>query len=403
MRTDTVPNSTPAESEQAAEHIPLCVPEIRGREWEYVKDCLDSGWVSSAGAFVNRFEEAVAGRVGVRHAVATVNGTAALHIALLLAGVEPDDEVLVSDLTFIAPANAVRYAGAHPVFIDAEPEYWQMDPTKLGDFLTKECLVRDGRLVNRATGRRVRAVLPVDVLGHPCDLEPILELARRHDLPVVEDATEALGAEYRGVPVGRRADIACFSFNGNKIVTTGGGGTIVTDRAEWAERARHLTTQARQDPLEYIHDEVGYNYRLPNLLAAVGCAQMERLGTYVVRKRQIALRYSDALAGVPGIQTPREAVWARSNFWMYTVCIDAARYGVGSRALLKQLADRRIQSRPLWQPMHLSPAQAGSQAYRCEVSARLYRDALSLPCSVGLTEAQAERVIAVVAQLSCGR
>jgi len=373
--------------------VPLCVPEIRGHEWAYVKECLDTNWVSSVGPFVDRFECMTAEIVGTRHAVATVNGTAALHIALLVAGVQPDDEVLVSTLTFIAPANAIRYVGAWPVFMDAEPAYWQMDPQKTVDFLTRECHWRDGALWNRATGRRVRAILPVHILGHPCDLDPVLDLARRYDLPVIEDATEGLGARYKGRPVGSLGDIAALSFNGNKIITTGGGGMIVTDRQDWARRARYLTTQAKDDPLEYIHHEIGYNYRLSNVLAALGVAQLEQLADYVAAKRRIAAQYTARLAHVPGITTPQEAPWAFSTFWLYTILVDAGRYGLDSRSLMRRLKAARIEARPFWHPIYRLRPYQGCPAYRIEVADRLYEQGLSLPCSVGLTAEQLERVL----------
>ena len=268
--------------------IPLSVPCLAGNEWAYVKECLDTNWVSSVGAFVDRFEGMAAAALGVGHAVATMNGTAALHIALKLAGVEADDEVVVSDLTFIAPANVVRYLGAWPVFVDAEPRYWQMDPQKLRDFLRKECDFAGGTLKNRHTGRRVAALLPVHILGHPCDMDPILEEAGAFGLPVVEDATESLGVRYNGRPAGSFGRMACLSFNGNKILTTGGGGMLVTNDAELARRARHLTTQAKDDTVEYIHGEVGFNYRLTNVLAAIGVAQMEQLESHVADKRATA-------------------------------------------------------------------------------------------------------------------
>ena len=373
--------------------IPLSVPEIRGNEWKYVKECLDTAWVSSGGSFVDRFERSVAEYVGAKHAVATVNGTAALHTALLLTGVQPDDEVLVSTLTFIAPANAIRYVGAWPVFIDAEPEFWQMDPNLVADFLTRGCQAKAGGLFNRKTGRRVRAILPVDILGHPVNLDPILELANRYGLAVVEDATESLGAEYKGARVGSLAPIACFSFNGNKIITTGGGGMIVTNDTRWAERARYLTTQAKDDEVEYIHAEVGFNYRLTNIQAAMGVAQMEQLDSYVKAKSRIAGNYSEALRSVPGLTTMAQAPWARSTFWMYVVLVDPVRYGMTSRDLLGSLAARRIQTRPLWQPIHLSGAHRGSVVLDAPVAERLNRCALSLPCSVGLSDDEQAAVI----------
>lgn len=376
--------------------IPLCVPEIRGNEWAYIKECLDTSFVSSVGPFVDRFERELAMRVGTRYAVATVNGTAALHIALLVSGVQPDDDVLVSTLTFIAPANAIRYVGAWPVFVDAEPDYWQMDPQKTMDFLQKDCIWSNGELRNKTTGRRVKAIIPVHILGHPVDMDPILEVARKYNLVVIEDATESLGAKYKHRMVGNLGDIACFSFNGNKIITTGGGGMIVTDNEAWARKSQYLTTQAKDDPLEFVHGGVGYNYRLTNIQAAMGVAQLERLGKYIGIKRRIAETYVASLRDVPGVTSMREAAWAFSVFWMFTVLIDEAQFGMDSRALLRHLDANKIQTRPLWQPSHLSPAHRGMRATDCAVAERLNRDAISLPCSVWLTREEQSRVIAAV-------
>ncbi len=381
-----------------SQFIPLCVPQIRGNEWKYIKECLDTNWVSSVGSYVDRFESELARYVGAKYAVATVNGTSALHIALLLAGVGTDDEVLTSTLTFIAPANAIRYVAAWPVFIDAEPAYWQIDPQKVVDFLEKECQWRNKSLHNKSTGRRVKAILPVHLLGHPVDMDPIREVARKFDLTVIEDATESLGAKYKGHMVGRFGDLSCFSFNGNKLITTGGGGMITTDNEDLAKKAKYLTTQAKDHPIEYIHHEVGYNYRLPNILAAMGVAQMEVLEEYIQAKRHIASIYRDALRTVPGITCMGEAQWAFSTHWMYTVLIDEGRYGMDSRQLLNRLAERGIQARPLWQPLHLSKAHEDCQAYQCERAEDLYRQALSLPCSVGITRDEQEVVAASVAE-----
>ena len=375
------------------EFVPLIVPEIRGNEWAYVKECLDTNWVSSVGSYVERFERMVAERAGAKFAVATTNGTAALHIALLLAGVEQNDEVLVSSLTFIAPANTIRYVGAWPVFIDADPSYWQIDPQRIEDFLEHDCVWQKGTLIRKGTGRRVRAILPVHILGHPVDLDAIQQIAERFALPVVEDATEGLGAQYRNRSLGGIGDVGCFSFNGNKIITTGGGGMLVTNRQDWAERARYLTTQAKDDPIEYVHGTVGYNYRLTNLLAAMGCAQMENLDAYIEAKRSIAARYQAALGCIPGITTPSEAEWATSTYWMYTIRIDERQTGIDARTLLRALHAKKIQTRPLWQPMHLSPAHSSHQHPPCPVAEALHGSALSLPCSVGLSEADQDRVI----------
>jgi perosamine synthetase len=379
-----------------ADFIPLIVPEIRGNEWKYVKECLDTNWVSSVGSYVDRFERTVAEQVGTKYAIATVNGTAALHIALLLAGVQPEDEVVVSSLTFIAPANAIRYVGAWPIFIDTEPRYWQIDPAGVVNFLDEGCRWDGRELRNRRTGRRVKAILPVHILGHPVDLDPILAVATKYSLPVLEDATECLGARYRGKCLGGLGHLGCFSFNGNKIITTGGGGMLVTNNAEWAVRARYLTTQAKDDPIEYVHNAIGYNYRLTNLLAAMGCAQMEQLDMFVEAKRQIAKRYQEALASLPGVCLPEEAEWAFSTFWMYTVLIDDNKSRINSRELLRELAARKIQARPLWQPIHRSPAHNPSGSPSCPNSEALHRQAISLPCSVGLTRSGQGHVIDVL-------
>ena len=379
--------------------IPLCVPEIRGNEWAYIKECLDTNWVSSVGEYVDRFERALADASGARFGVATSSGTSALHTALMVAGVEADDEVLVSTLTFIAPVNAIRYVGAWPVFIDAEPNYWQMDTARVAQFLEQSCERRGSALYDRATNRRVRALLPVHVMGHPVDMAPLLELARRYDLIVIEDATESLGARYRGTPVGHMGDVACFSFNGNKLITTGGGGMLVTDREDWARRAKYLTTQAKDDPVEFEHGAVGYNYRLTNIQAAMGVAQMEQLDDYLAAKRRIAERYAAALADVPGLTVMRQAPWAQSAWWLYTVLVDAVSFGMDARALMRHLGAQKIQTRPLWQPIHQSkPYRDMTPALGCPVSERLHAQALSLPCSVGLQAEQQTRVIdAIVA------
>ena len=375
--------------------IPLCVPEIRGNEWKYIKECLDTNWVSSAGKYVDLFEQQVAAYVGTRYGVATVNGTAALHIALKVAGVQPDDEVLVSSLTFIAPVNAIAYCGAYPVFIDAEPATWNMDPEKVHDFLTRECHYTSGQLVNKRTGRAVRGILPVDILGHSVDMDPILDLARQYDLFVVDDATECVGAEYKGRKVGQLGDIACFSFNGNKIITAGGGGMIVTDNKEWAKRAKQLTTQGRDDALdlEYIHHEIGYNYRLTNIQAAMGVAQLEQLEEFIKAKRRVAACYTQQLSEVNGIAPPREAPWAKSTFWLYTILVDKNQYGSSSREVLGHLSGFGIQARPLWMPIHRQRPYLDCQAYRIEVADRLYDQAVSLPCSVGITSEEIDCVV----------
>jgi len=385
-----------AQGRPVTARIPNAVPFLGGNEWKYVKECLDTNWVSSVGPFVDRFEREVAEYVGVPHAIATVNGTAALHVALLGAGVRPGDEVLVPTLTFIATANAVRYCGAFPLFVDSDPVSWGMDAAKVADFFARECHATPQGPVNRATGRPVRALLPVDLYGHPADLDALLEVGERAGVAVVEDATEALGARYKGRRVGAAGRAGCLSFNGNKIITAGGGGMILTHDAALAARARALTTQSRVDPHEWIHDEVGFNYRLTNLQAALGVAQLEQLERFVDTKRATAAAYSTALGRLGGVTPFGEAPWAFSNFWMYSVLLDPEAYG-DVRALVRAGAGAGIGLRPLWHPLHRQPAFAGCGAYRIEVAERLYARGVSLPCSVGITAAERERVVAFVA------
>ena len=379
--------------------IPLAEPLIERDSWEKVRECLESGWVSSLGPAVEQLEQAIAVYVGAKYAVATCSGTAALHLALLVEGVRPDDEVLVSDLTFIAPANVVRYIGAWPRFVDAEPEYWQMDPEILGNFLRNDCTSKGGELSNRATGRRIGAVLPVHVLGHPVNLEEIRSVAHEFGLPVVEDATESLGASYSGLRVGSSADTACFSFNGNKIITAGGGGMMVTDDERKASKARYLASQAKDDSVEYIHRAVGFNYRLSGIQAALGCAQMDRLDQFVESKRKIAGEYVRNLSEIPGVAFMREASWAFSTYWLSTILIDEQVTRVGSRSMMMHLGSRGIQARPLWQSLHLSPAHQDRGQSPCPVSEQLHQQALCLPSSVGLTGEQQKRVVEAIHEL----
>lgn len=376
--------------------IPLCEPRLAGNERAYLLECLESGWISSVGPFVSRFEREVARVAGVPHALATASGTAALHLALRALGVGAGDAVAVSTLSFVAPANAVRYVGASPIFVDAEPRYWQLDTSRLAAFLDDECERTPLGCLHRATGLQLRAVIAVHVLGHPVDLSALAELCRHHGLFLVEDGAEALGACCHGRPVGGQGDVGCFSFNGNKTVTTGGGGALVTADAALASRARHLATQAKLDPLESVHDEVGFNYRLNSLQAAVGCAQLEQLGELLSRKREIADHYADALVDLPGVSWQGRAPWADSSHWLTAVRIGPADFGCDARELHARLRAERVETRPLWQPLHRSPAHAGAKAVGGRVAEELQREVLCLPSSPGLAVADLERVVEAI-------
>lgn len=330
-------------------------PCFGGREWDYVKDCLDTGWVSSVGSYVDRFEAMLAERSDVPRAIATVNGTAALHMCLLLAGVEAGDEVIIPTLTFVATANAVRYCGATPHFVDSSYETLGMDAARLQSYLARIAERRGESWINRGTGRRLAAILPVHIFGHPVDLDALAELSRDLGITLIEDAAESLGSLYKGRPLGRVGRLAALSFNGNKTITTGGGGAILTSDPALGDRAKHLTTTARlRNGWRFDHDAVGYNYRLPNINAALGCAQLEQLDGFIARKRALALRYAEAFADLKGVAFFREPTFATSNYWLNTVLLDVER-AAERDAILTATNERGLQTRPAWTLMHRLP------------------------------------------------
>ncbi len=372
--------------------IPLSEPAQQGRELEYVTDCLQSGWVSSNGEYIGRFERALAAYVGVGHAVACNCGTSALHVSLILAGVRANDEVIVPAVTFIAPVNAVRYVGAFPVFVDCD-EYCGMDAAAVRRFLAEECAEADGIMTNRTTGRRIAAVIPVHVFGTPVDMDALLDLADEYSLAVIEDASEALGSSYKGRRCGGLAPLGCLSFNGNKIVTSGGGGAILTDDNALAQGARSLTTQAKEAGIEYIHHTVGYNYRMNNVLAALGLAQLETLDERVATKRANFAEYERALGEAGASRLLQQPAWSDANCWFYAYqCTDAP----AKDGLLRACLAADIQARPLWYPNHLQTPYMGMQAYQVERALWFYERLVNLPCSVTLTRDEIARVVAVI-------
>lgn len=327
-------------------------PSFNGKEWLYLKECLDSTFVSSVGKFVDRFELELAEFTGAKHAVAVVNGTAALHIALKLAGVAAGDEVLIPALTFVATANAVAYCGAIPHFVDSEATTLGIDAAKLRDYLVSHTEQRANQCVNRTSGRIIRAMVPMHAFGHPVNLDELLAIARDFKLALVEDAAESLGSYYHGQHTGTFGLMGTLSFNGNKTITTGGGGTILTDDAELARHAKHLTTTAKlPHRWEYRHDEIGFNYRLPNLNAALGCAQLEQLPKMLAAKRELFRRYQAAFAPVTGVKLIAEPEQCRSNYWLQTLLLDAER-AVQRDQVLQASNDAGFMTRPAWALMH---------------------------------------------------
>lgn len=344
---------------RGSEPYALHEPSFQGREWEYVKECLDTGWVSSVGKYVDRFEEQLAQYTGSRFAVATVNGTASLHICLILAGVERDDEVLIPSLTFVATANAVAYCNATPHFVDSEEISLGVDAEKLGAYLAEICETRNGHTFNRRTGARIKAFVPMHVFGHPVDLEPLAELCRRYNIALIEDCAESLGSLYKGRHTGHWGLLAALSFNGNKIITTGGGGAIFTNNESLAKHAKHLTTTAKvRHAWRFEHDEIGYNYRLPNINAALGCAQLEQIDEFLARKRALAEKYATVFSSMAGFRILLEPSYARSNYWLNAIIFDRPNFSA-REDLLEKLQKEKIFSRPIWEPLHTLKIYAG--------------------------------------------
>lgn len=364
--------------------VGLHEPIFVGQEWAFVKECLDTGWVSSVGKFVDRFERQLADYTGVARAVAVVNGTAALHICLILAGVRENDEVLVPALTFVATANAVSYCKAIPHFVDCEERTLGLDPAKLADYLSEIVEIKDGESWNRITNRRIAAVVPMHAFGHPVDLDPLVEVCNRFGLFLIEDAAESLGSFYKGQHTGHHGRLSALSFNGNKIVTTGGGGAILTDDIELAQFAKHLTTTAKvPHRWEFKHDHVGYNYRLPNINAALGCAQLEKLPWFLEQKRNLANRYQHAFSGMVGVKFFTEAEFAESNYWLNVLLFDDS-YADSLEGFLTASNDQGIMTRPAWTLMPDLPMYRSCPKMDLSVSKSLACRLVNIPSSVKL-------------------
>lgn len=368
----------------AEQHVPstLHEPLFDGNEQKYVAECIQSSWVSSVGSFVDRFESMMAEITGAAQAVAVVNGTAALQLALRLVGVEANDEVLVPALTFIATANAVSYCGAIPHFVDCELTTLGVDSLKLGDYLKETALVESDGAYNRLTGRRIRAIVPVHTFGHPVDLDPLLELCARYRLEMVEDAAEALGTYYKGRHAGTLGRIGIFSYNGNKIVTTGGGGCLVFQNPEDGRLAKHLSTTARRPHRwEYAHDAIGYNFRMPNLNAALGCAQLESLPRFLAAKRSLASAYRAAFQPLAGLRFVDEPAFARSNWWLNALLLDK-QLAACRDELLERSNSAGVMTRPAWVLLHRLPMYSSCPRMDLSTAVDLEQRLVNIPSSV---------------------
>ena len=380
------------------EFIALSVPNLKGNELKYVTDAVETEWVSTAGPYVSDFEKKIAEYVKMPGAVSTQNGTSALHVSLLLSGVTREDAVIVPTLTFIAAVNPTKYIGAEPIFMDCDDSLC-LDPIKLRRFCEEECDFKDGKLIDRATGRHIKAMVVVHVFGNMADMEAIMDIANEYNIKVVEDATEALGTyytegRYAGKFAGTIGDFGCYSFNGNKIITTGGGGMIVANDDALLSHAKHLTTQAKADQANFIHDEIGFNYRMTNLQAALGLAQLEQLEDFIKTKERNYHLYKDAVDKMLGlhVQDFREGI--RSNYWFYSVVFENDENGRDH--LIEALKEAHIQSRPIWGLISDQLPYEGSRTFELEKAPWYWRRVVNVPCSTNLDEAGVNRVLEVI-------
>jgi perosamine synthetase len=380
--------------------IPLHEPIFSGNEIKYLTECIETAWVSTAGKFVNLFEDNICEYTGAKYAVACASGTAALHVSLRVVGVMPGDEVIVPSLTFIAPVNAVKYCNANPIFMDAD-DFYNIDVQKTIDFINQETKFRAGSTYNKTTRNRISAIVPVHVWGNAVLLDELVALCKGRNIALIEDASEGLGVRYSNENnndehVGTLGTIGCISFNGNKIITSGGGGVIITDDEKLAEHARYLTTQAKDDPIRYVHNEVGYNYRLTNIQAAVGVAQLEQLPKILQQKAVVRSNYSLAFKNVGGLRLSRTPDYARSNYWLNIVRVESENYLRDRENLLSLLIDAGVQSRPVWALIHEQAPYRHAQTFHIENAYRLVDSSLCIPSSATLTLDEIEMIVEVM-------
>ena len=378
-------------------YIPLSVPSLNGNELQYVKDCIDTEWVSSAGNYVDLFEKNIAKYKGSKFAIACASGTAAIQVSLRLAGVEPGDEVIVPTLTFIASVNAISYSSATPVFMDAD-NYYNIDSEKTIEFINNQTVFKNGFTYNKKTNKKISAILPVHVWGNACWFDELIDLCEKRNISVVEDACESLGTffnngKYKGKHTGTIGKLGCLSFNGNKIITTGGGGMILTDDESLKEIAKYLTTQAKDDPIRFVHNEIGYNFRLTNIQAALGVAQLEQLPAILKRKKEIYSCYQSTIENIDGLSLSKVPDYAENNHWLNLLQIDSQVYGEDRETLMKRLEDNGVQTRPVWKLNYKQNPYIDCQNYKIENANNLLKNSLCLPSSSNLTKNNLEKVL----------
>ncbi|GLI19858.1 aminotransferase DegT [Tepidanaerobacter syntrophicus] len=377
--------------------IPLSVPNLSLDIMENIKETIETGWVSTGGRFITEFEEKTARYVGVKRAVSCQSGTAGLHLALKVLGIEPEDEVIVPTVTFIAAVNPVKYMGAEPIFMDCD-DTLDMDMDKLEEFLENECDFIDGKVINKKTKRQIKAITIVHVFGNPANMEKLIRIKEKYNLKVIEDSTEALGSyylegKYKGKYCGTIGDIGVYSFNANKIITTGGGGMVVSNNQELLDKVAYLAVQAKTDPLYFVHDEVGYNYRMTNIQAAFGTDQIDKLESFIETKIRNYNLYKKGIENIEGLTLLPFREDTRSNHWFYSVIVDKDKYGIDRDELLRKLNNDNIQTRPLWSLIHKQKPYLNNQSYKIEKAEFYEKNLINIPCSSNLSEEEVGVVV----------
>tara|TARA_A100001015_G_scaffold110785_1_gene122995 strand:+ start:2214 stop:3365 length:1152 start_codon:yes stop_codon:yes gene_type:complete len=379
--------------------IPLSVPNLKGKEKKYLKECIDTEFVSSVGKFVNLFEKKISKYTNSKYAVACTSGTAALHLSLRIIGIKSQDEVIVPTMTFIATANVIKYLNASPIFMDCD-EYYNIDVKKLLDFLKFNTFFKNGYTYNKKTKKIIKAIIPVHVSGNAVNLKPILNICKKKNILIIEDAAEALGTFYienkkKRKHVGTIGDVGCLSFNGNKIITSGGGGMIITNNKELAEKARYLSTQATNDSINYIHDEIGYNYRLTNIQAAVGLAQLEKINLFIKKKKYIYNFYKKHFKNTKDFALAKRPNYANNNGWMVSLILKKIN-NIKKNSTIKKLLNKKIQTRSMWLPIHMQKQFKGYQKYKINKANNLFYSSINIPCSTNITNVELTKVVKVL-------
>jgi|TARA_B100001964_G_C14175176_1_gene573491 aminotransferase in exopolysaccharide biosynthesis len=377
--------------------IPLSVPNLRGNEIKYLKECIKTEFVSSVGNYVNLFEKKICKYTKSKYAVACTSGTAALHLALRILNVKENDEVIVPTMTFVATVNAVRYLNAKPIFLDCD-QFFNLDTSKFLNFIRENTFFENGYTINKKTKRIIKAIIPVHVFGNACDLKNLIKVCKKKNIKVIEDAAESLGTFYKKTKkhTGTLGDIGCLSFNGNKIITSGGGGMLITNNKKFAKKAKHLSTQAIIDPINYVHDDIGYNYRLTNIQAAVGYAQLGKIKFFIKRKKEIYEFYRKSFEDFKDISFAKVPKYSLNNKWMMSIILEKKSIYKNKKKFINFLKKKGIQVRSIWKPHHLQKPFRHYQKYQIKNAREIFKKTINIPCSTNLKISDAKKVVQII-------